>query len=482
METQQAGSSAGHNKATRRSFLRTSAAAAGVLATQHLGLASEDSPHRRPNILYVCSDQQHGRAYGAADPFYDTPHIDALARDGVVFTESYCTTPQCSPSRGSLYTGLYPHRTLVIGNLGSIDHHGRPIPSLPARFETIGSRLRQAGYHTGCIGKWHLGNHEHFARHFDLAELDSDGYGGATSSACAYLTERASAPETPFALFVNYINPHDIYEYGHFKLPETIDPPGIEVPRPASWSETFEGKPDCQKRYMTEDQGAYFVGKPDVFWEKYREIYREKCRLVDAELGRLLAKLDELGLTDSTLVVYTSDHGDMETHHRLVYKGPFMYDQLVRVPLIIRVPKTYGGITGKTDLFATGVDLVPTYCDFAGANAGNADGVSLRPALTGKPMAQRDFVVSQYYNKQRWVNPIRMIRTRQYKYNRYIGHLDELYDLKNDPNEMVNLIDDAGRRHVQRELSALLSDWMTSHDDTAFAGYWATDRQGMRLT
>ena len=458
----------------RRAFLKT--AAAGVMAAQQ---AQGETETARPNIVVITTDQQHWQAFGAADPFFETPHIDALAKSGTVFRSAFCTTPQCSASRSSLYTGFYPHTTQVIGNTNAVDHHGKAIAGLPTRFETLGSRLKEGGYHTAYFGKWHLGNKAHFATHFDQSDLDGEAHDGASKSAIRYLRERRAHADRPFALFVNYVNPHDIYAFGRLGRKATIDPPSLDVPHPESWSESFAGKPPCQERFMREDQGAYMYGKPDVFWERYREFYREKCRLVDAQVGKILRELERGGLAEDTLVVFTSDHGDMDTQHRLIYKGPFMYEHMVRVPLMIRTPKQ--AAPKATEDFAVLTDIMPTLCAFAGLDCADSHGRSLHPFLTGAgTMPEREFVIGQYYNKQKWVNPIRMIRTKSLKYNRYLSHGEEFYDLVNDPHELVNLARDAGYGKRKAALGAELDRWMIDHGDRDFANYWCTNRDGSR--
>jgi arylsulfatase A-like enzyme len=447
-------------------------AAAGAMALLGRGNAAESA---RPNILFVCTDQQHFQAYGAADPFFDTPNIDRLAAEGVQFMHNFCTTPQCSPSRSSLYTGLYPHKTGVIGNLGAGTHTGGEQGPLGPAFETVGLRLRAAGYHTGYFGKWHLGNGEHFGAHFDAQDLDGELHGGATDRALACMAAHAGEAR-PFALFVNYIDPHDIYQVFRDRPSRRLT---RDVALPETRADDLSTKPWPQRHFMEACQGKPIHRKGKRWWQHYHLFYREKCRLVDAEFGRLLDGLDRHGLRDNTLVVFTSDHGDMDTNHNLVFKGPFMYEHLVRVPLIVRAPGVHGGV--KRDEFALGVDLPATLCDFAGADAGACDGHSLRPALEGGMLPARDFVVGQYYGKQEWVTPIRMIRTREWKYNRYLGHGDEFYDLTNDPLERHNLADDPGYRGPRDELRAALDAWMKQHGDTEFERFWPTRLDGSRF-
>jgi arylsulfatase A-like enzyme len=206
-------------------------------------------------------------------------------------------------------------------------------------------------------------------------------------------------------------------------------------------------------------------------WNQYHDFYREKVRLHDACVGEVLGALDAAGLADRTVVMAGSDHGDMDTNHKLIFKGPFMYEHMVRVPLIVRVPAAFGGgKAAKTPYPVTHADITPTLLDFAGAGAIECHGASLRPLLTGgAAMPKRDFVVSQYYSKQQWVNPIRMIRTERYKYNQYIEHGAELYDLVNDPEELKNLAGEAKHAKAARELKGELDQWIEAHDDPFYS-------------
>lgn len=455
---------------------------------------------KRPNILLVFSDQQHFEAMGSVDPSFTTPTLDALAAESVLFTHAFCTTPQCSPSRSSMLTGRYPHATGVLGNVGAAGGN-------PLREHTIGAILRNAGYRTGYFGKWHLGKD---ARGIDGWDEDVGVTGEGlhddrevTRRAIDFI-RRASGDDRPWALVLSYENPHDVYHFNgeahHFAPAQGAtarlrgDLHG-DPALPASWARKDLGTtPAVQRQFMTEDQGHVIVDREDEAWRRYRTLYREKVTAYDREVGAVVAALHAAGSTrggtgviDSTVVVVTSDHGDMDGNHRLIYKGPFMYEHLVRVPLFVRMP---GRITrvprgSRVGFHSVNVDLVPTLCEFAGVDPPPCDGISLTPFLTGSGTPpRRDAVIGQYYSKQQWVNPIRMIRTAEYKYTVYQRHGEELYHLRTDPMEIVNLASDAhleaGHAAARDELRTRLAAWIADHDDP-FPRQRPTDRSGNPL-
>jgi arylsulfatase A-like enzyme len=412
----------------------------------------------KPNVLFIFTDQQHWQAAGFEDSSFNTPNIDRIAEQGTIFTNSFCTTPQCSPSRSSMLTGVYPSKTGVLGNVGAAG--GEPL-----RMDTIGPVLQRAGYYTGYFGKWHLGREKEgcagwdenkdWARNLDfLTEENSIGF-----------LSRAKEHEKPFALFVSLNNPHDIYQFGKEDNPVPVKPADL----PASWDKKdYSDVPAVQWEFMADDQGTAIEKKDETAWQGYREIYREKTRLVDENVGKVLDALESNGLADNALILFTSDHGDMDCNLRLIYKGPFMYEHMMRVPLIIKLPDGEEGPV-SADFHTVNVDLVPTIADFADADLKETDGVSLKPLLTGeggKP--EREFVIGQYYSKQKWVNPIRMIRTAEFKYNLYQVHGEELYDLKNDPEEITNLAAKPEYADKKADLRMKLEKWIKDNDDPFF--------------
>jgi arylsulfatase len=439
----------------RRKFIHTSALASATASSfPHSSLARPGQA--KPNILYLCSDQQHWEAMGIKDRFFDTPHSDALARESVVFDNAICTTPQCSPSRSSMLTGFYPHQTGMMNNSGASGGTNLDL-------ETIGPKLQRGGYRTGFYGKWHLGGKPQ--GNAGWHEEEKKGPDSKTTARGIDFIKRHANDEEPFALFLMYLDPHDIY---HFK-PGAKDISQLNVSLSPSWhGERFQNKPPIQKQFMTDNQGTIIWDQPQGVWEAYRDLYREKVRLYDNHVGAVIKALKEQGLWENTIIVNTSDHGDMDTQHKLIFKGPFMYEHMVRIPLTVRVPEAFGGRTSRhvTDYDWVNVDTVPTLLDLAGLPLPECHGQSAKAVITGQGNAKsRDYTISQYYGKQTWVNPIRMIRTHDLKYNLHIEHGEELYDLKNDPHELVNRARDKKFDKQKTELRAELEGWIKQHQD-----------------
>jgi arylsulfatase len=441
-------------KQSRRQFIQTTGAAVGSIALPTLlGAETDSSKTKKPlNILYLCSDQQHWQAQGSVDPFFDTPHQDALTAESTVFTNAFCTTPQCSPSRSSMLTGFYPHTTEMMNNAGAAGGADLKLP-------TIGSFLQKAGYKTALFGKWHLGDDPVGNAGWD-EEYKKGPDKKATELGLDFM-ERQAGEHQPFALFLMYLDPHDIYYYKPGESEVRTD----DVTLPESWEkQDFDTVPKIQREFMEINQGEFIVDADEETWKGYRDFYRQKVKLYDDEVGKVVAKIKELGFWDSTIIVNTSDHGDMDTFHRLVFKGPFMYEHMMRIPLSIRVPKVK--LPKTTDYSWVNVDTTPTLLELAGADPIDCHGQSAAPLLTGKGKnPQRDYVIGQYYGKQTWVNPIRTVRTKDWKYNLYTNWGEELYNLKEDPEEITNLAENSDYSRVKNKLKKVLKQWMKDHDD-----------------
>ncbi len=406
---------------------------------------------QRPNVLIVFSDQE---SHHDLLPGVSAPHQDRLAARGTVFAQSYCTTPQCSPARGSILTGLYPHQTGVQTNLDAA--HARELP--PGTL-TLGGRARAAGYRTAYFGKWHLSQRpgaEAFG--FDVPGHPS-GHGdrAVAEQAAAWLQGQG---EEPWLAMVSFVNPHDIYNF-----PRRSDyPVRPEVAPPPSLGDDLAAKPSAQARFLHEDQGRPLVGADEERWRQYRSMYYDLVGEVDGHLGRLLDVLDGRGTARETCVVYTSDHGDLAGAHGLPFKGPCMYEELVRVPLIVRWP----GVVPAGNVAAglvSHLDLVPTLCAaMGGAAPSGLPGRNLLDLLAGR--AWREELFFEYLAKQRWVCPIRTIRSGPWKMNVYLQGGIELYHLGEDPHEMINLAGSEAHRTVVDELTARLARWREETGDS----------------
>ena len=463
------------------------AIAAAMIATAVLGgsiRAQSGAP--RPDVIILLTDQQRADAFGAAGAQdVHTPSMDRLARAGVMFSRAFVGTPQCSPSRAAMLTGRYPHRTGVMGNSGGEGLEGgtaataRPpagmSPALDRSFATLGSVFGTAGYDTAYFGKWHLGGtpgdygfetHDSRINDATLAARVTD-----------YLQTRATAGASkPLLLIVSWLNPHDIYGVLKAQPPDARRLTATRLP--SNLVDTLEQKPFPQRHYLEADQGRPFVGADEAVWRRYRAFYNGLIETVDREIGLVLEALPRRDLPPIT--VFSSDHGDLGGAHGLPYKGPVMYEELIRVPLAIAWP---GRIrSARSDALVSLIDLLPTLCDLTGVKApSGVDGLTLRPIL--EPAASRretwarDMVFGEYYGKQAWRVPIRMVRTVRWKYVRYAGYGDELYDLERDPGELRNLAREPSAASERTRLARELDDWIRRTDDP-FPTLTVTDRSG----
>ncbi len=399
---------------TRRAFLGTGIAAAAPSS----------------NLLVFMSDQESALLPGPAR----LPNRQRLLSAGTEFTHAFCNTPQCSPARSSLLTGRQPHRTGVLTNVdgGSL---GKP---LPLEMANIGSLCEKHGYATGYFGKWHLGNQDDGLAKYGFGySLTS----GSDEEIARQAAEWVRKQKGKYLCWVSILNPHHIYdisrEIGSVKPRDGVRPPH-------SGLENLAGKPAEQRAFVDEDQGRQTREFTPTDWIKYRSYYLELLEKADACLGTVLDALDAA----STTVAYTSDHGDALGEHGLPYKGPFMYEELVRIPFILAGGR-FGG--RKRQDLVTQCDLAPTLASVAGIPwPEGTDGRSLLRDTKGP-----DAVFLEYYAKQKWVNPIRTIRTRTHKLNLYDSGHRELYVLASDPHELRNM---AGKLPIESRLAERLGD------------------------
>ncbi|MBN2128493.1 MAG: sulfatase-like hydrolase/transferase [Sedimentisphaerales bacterium] len=454
---------------TRRGFLRSVGLGATAAALPGLACAAgAERRSRRPNVLFLMTDQQTLRAMSAyGNPHLKTPHMDSLAAGGVRFGKSYCTAPVCGPSRSSLITSRMPHVT-------GVNINGQtPDPSIP----NMGQVFRGAGYATAWAGKWHLPRSYpqgpvpgfEYLRVPDGTKfgLGAQTDGPVADEAIAFLRRRH---ERPFLLGVSLHNPHDICWSVREDPPDPIDE-RLLPPLPANF-EIDPNEPEfigvCRRRTKYGPEILYTKDWDETRWRAYLYQYYRHVEEVDVEIGRILHTLRQQGLEDDTLIVFTSDHGEGAAAHHWVVKL-MLYEEPATVPLVV----SWKGVTpaGRVDRthLVSGLDVLPTLCDYAGIGLrDDFEGMSLRPLIEHPERPGREFVVTELASdSQDLTKTGRMIRTQRYKYIAFsFGARPEmLFDMVADPGEMDNLaLRDAARSELDRH-RALLRRWISETGD-----------------
>jgi arylsulfatase A-like enzyme len=473
-----------------------------------------------PNILLVVSDQERQRDWLPAS--VRLPWRERLMADGLEFTSYFTHTSPCSPSRASLVTGRYVPQHGVPDNV-IFPEHAELDPAMP----TVGSILRDAGYRSSYIGKWHLsqavspdmsaygysdweGNDRHFMGwagtgvHFDPI---------IARNAAHWLGENATSLDRPWFLTVALVNPHDVMWYpvdqpwygeqhpddvatireflqaAQWKEGEVLplfedDYEEVFEELPANFDDDLHTKPEAHRQWRWDQQHSlwgYIDPGDKRAWVRHLDYYVALHRLADESLGTVLGALEASGCWDDTVVIFTSDHGDMCGSHGLRSKGPFAYDEIMKVPLYVKVPGVTRAGT-RTAALGTHVDLATTIVSLAGLDPSDHPsirGVDLSPVLADPDTSVRDYVLfaqdsahTDNINRTRYA--LRGYFDGRHKYVRYYGvgggipgtglggrpqgsklfdvdagfddHDHELYDHDADPHELVNLALDRGRR------------------------------------
>jgi arylsulfatase A-like enzyme len=413
------------------------------------------------NILFVFTDQMRCSAMGCeGDPNARTPVLDRLASEGARFERAFCNSPLCTPSRGTLLTGTYPIR------------HQAATNDLPVRTDqpAMGTLFRDAGYATGYIGKWHLDGvprdkftppgerrlgfdtwavhnctHAYFNSFYyaDTPErIGIDGYEPATQTD---LAERFIRQNTnrPWCLTLSYGPPHYPYHRVPRKYLDLHPPEGIELP----------------------------PNVPDDKADEARKVlsgYMAHVSAVDELLGRLLATLDELGVSERTLVVFTSDHGDMlHSHGHTNKQRP--WDEAIRVPLLMRLPGMLPAGHVTDELFAL-VDLLPTMLSMAGLDVpGQMQGRDLSAAAKGTGPGREDVLLEDACGcDEAWLAGVpvwRGLRTKQHTYARTVDGPWVLYDDAADPHQLRNLAEEPSAHDLLERLDARLQQRLAEIGD-----------------
>ncbi|MHC4800237.1 MAG: sulfatase family protein [Planctomycetota bacterium] len=450
----------------RREFIQAGAAgiASTVLGARLASGAADVRRRGRPNVLFIFTDQQSMRAMSCmGNKWLKTPHMDSIAARGVRFANSYCTSPVCSPSRSSLLTGRMPHET-------GVNVNGKHIK---ADIPHMGEVFRAAGYETAYAGKWHLPGVyfsepdarirgfeylpvAHKDRHWSGRVID----GPVADGAIEFLKRKH---DKPFLLAVSFHNPHDICGWIKTNPGQHADL-GKFPPVPANLAvDPYEPEfiQMCRERKSYGSEIKRTKDWTEDHWRIYLNAYYRFNEEVDVQVGRILAALREQGLEEDTLIVFTSDHGEGMAGHKWVVKL-MLYEEPVTVPLIFSWKgMTPSGVWDKTHV-ASGVDVLPTICDYAGIKGPQMTGVSLRSVIENPKLPGSEFVVSELAPFLKEIHRCgRMVRTPGYKYVVFSeGKRPEmLFDMKNDPGETKNLAYNPDLREIVLQHRRLLVKW-----------------------
>ncbi len=447
---------------------------------------------KRPNIVFIMSDDHANNAISAyGSNLIQTPHLDRLASEGMLFNNAFCTNSICGPSRAVILTGKYSHLNgFLVNETTRFDGSQTTFPKL----------FQQAGYETAVIGKWHLGTEPIGFDYWDVLPGQGSYYDpdfikmGETITHEGYATEiiaeksvewlRNRDADKPFVLFSQHKAPHSDFspspKYrnhfdGHtFLEPETLFDDYEGRSEGASVSD-MRIDPHLVLQYQWDEKLPIpegLTGKDRTRWlyQWYMRRYLACVLSVDDAVGAVLDTLDELGLADNTIVVYTSDQGFFLGEHGW-YDKRYMYEESLRMPLIVRYPPAIkpGSIE---DRIVLNLDYAQTFLDYAGIAApGDMQGRSLRPLLESEPVALwRRSMYYHFYEYPGWhyVKRHYGVRTDRFKLIRYYHDIEawEMYDLETDPNEVSNLADDPAYADVRAELETELARLQAQYGDS----------------
>jgi N-acetylglucosamine-6-sulfatase len=450
---------------SRRDFLRGTAALAFAGAASSLWAGQDGKTAKRNIILLLSDDHRYDfMSFMPGSPaFLETPNMDRMARQGAHLANAFVSTSLCSPSRASILTGQYMHHHHIVDNQ-------RPEPPAAVFFPQY---LQKAGYQTAFIGKWHMGHEDDNPRpgfdywasfkgqgvylnptlNINNQHQTLNGYTTdvLTDQALSWLKDGRDKSQ-PFFLYLSFKAVHypfqpaerykGLYEKAQVKRPDTM----------ANTERNYQTQPHWvrERRYSIHGVDHMETGQYDNDpVPSFDELYKQYCETVhglDENIGRVLKYLDDTGLGNSTLVIYTADNG-FELGEHGFYDKRDAFEESIRVPMLAYAPGLIKPGTKITQMVQN-IDIAPTMLDAAGVQlpkSAKMDGQSFLPLLRDEPVKWRDHILYEYYWE--WNFPatptVFAIRTERYKYIFYQGiwDYDGFYDLQTDPHERHNLID-----------------------------------------
>jgi arylsulfatase A-like enzyme len=479
---------------SRRNFLRAASVGAVSLAVNGCAGAGgwgRNNGKNRPNIIFIMSDDHAAHAlscYGSK--INETPNLDRLAKEGMLFENCFCTNSICAPSRAVILTGKYSHINGKIDNTRENPFDGDQ--------QTFPKLLQKAGYQTAMIGKWHLRTEPTGFDYWNVLPGQGKYHNpqfiemGVKKKHESYVTDlitdfsidwlKRRNVDKPFMLMYHHKAPHrnwqpnqkykQIFKDKKFAVPDTFD-------------DDYSGRSDAARQQKMTIEDDFRVpsdtkvkppeglsGQDLKLWkyQRYMQDYLACVASIDENVGRLLEYLDKSGLSENTMVIYTSDQGFFLGEHGWFDKR-FMYEESLRMPLLVRYPKEIKPGSVNDDIVLN-LDFAPTFLDLAGVDIpGDIQGESMCALLNGK--TPRSWRKSMYYHYYEYPGAHAVkrhygIRMKRFKLIHFYYDIDawELYDLKKDPNEVNNLYDDPEYAGIIETLKAELQKLRKQYGDS----------------
>ncbi|HUU20825.1 MAG TPA: sulfatase [Sedimentisphaerales bacterium] len=468
---------------TRREFLK-SLGLATVALPFAAGCASAQplfNAGKKPrNVVFILSDDHRYDFMGFLNKpkFLKTPNMDRMAREGAYIKYATVSTALCSPSRASILTGQFAHRH------GVVDNNSR----VPAGTRFFPQDLQKAGWQTAFMGKWHMGHANDEPRpgfdkwisfkgqgvyfnptfNIDGKQVKRDGHVSdlLTEYALDWLKNDRDQ-DKPFLLYLSHKAVHGMFEPAKRHLGK-YDDVKLEYPKSMAYTEeNYKGKPQWVKEQRNSWHGVDHMYHGQMDFDTFYRRYCETLLSVDESIGRVIKYLESNNLAEDTLVMYMGDNGFVFGEHGLIDKR-HMYEESMRVPFLAWCPGMIEPGSIIEELIQN-IDIAPTVMDVAGLDTPERmDGQSFLPILQGKKTPWRDSAFYEYYWERNFPHTptTHGVRTNRYKYIHYHGiwDIDELYDLRNDPEEMNNLIDSPEHQDLIKQLNNRMFEWLEKTD------------------
>lgn len=453
-----------------------------------------------PNILFINSDQHRYDCVGAnGNAHIKTPTLDGLAAKGMSFNKAYTPIPLCCPARQSLLCGVRPE---VHGNLWNYNGAGHKIGALKPREDQWPFKLKSAGYQMAYLGKWHVNpdvdptgfGYDHYVPYgisrrpsgdrdwkdldwiigldmIDEGDLETAGT-HRLAQTCVEQIKKFESRNAPWHIRLDHDEPHlpnfPVREFHDMYPPESIPPW-------AAFNDEFQNKPYIQR------QQPYNWGIEDWTWNegaRFAADYYAIISQLDDALGRVIDYLERSGAIENTLVIYTTDHGDMSGNHRMIDKHYNMYEDVVHVPMIIRWDGVVAPGSSCGEFTCHYLDLAATIPDVVGAEPSDScQGESLLPILRGgRFKRERDHVLSSYNGQQFGLYTQRMIRVDDLKLVWNLTDVDELYDLRADPAELINHVSNPHYAERLKSLRKRLYEALKDANDPIVETVWMREQ------